>query len=251
MERWRTTYLCVVLLIAPGLAGCIEKETDPRKVEEAVEEAMQRDTTVRSLEARIDSLERSLAAVLAQEGREGEGGTPESVDGERRPPQAEQPPREEPGRVRGSADAPATRGAETLPEQVRYETYRNERLGYSIDYPANVLEPVEALGSGNGYRFGGAGVRATLAVYGVEGVTDPQALRDLYREELEAPGRRVTYKTVHDDWFVISGYRGDRIFYERTLLRGGVLKTFLLVYDADLQPYFEPITEHVSFSFEG
>ncbi len=238
------------------LAGCIAKESDPREVEDAVE----RNPTVRELEARVDSLERAVSAILAEA-----GGAPVAV------PDAEQPvptdPSEPAPRIPtadGTTVAPAERdpaadraprseqnvGAEGWPDEVRYETYRNERLGYRLDYPANLLKPAESLDGGNGQKFVSEDGSAVLAVYGVRDVA-PSSLKELYQKELADPNQRITYKRMKNDWFVISGYRGNKIFYERTLLRGGVLKTFLIFYDAAMQDYFYDITEHISFSFEG
>lgn len=235
-----------VVFVVAGLAGCIGKEADPRQVDEAVGDAIARDTTIGALEARVDSLERALAAVIEQYGRQEPVPvpTPDTAPKTGGPAQEDAPAAQpQPGGVPAPSGTP-------WPEKVTYETYRNDRLGYTIDYPANLMRPVEALGEGNGYRFATEDGTAVLAVYGVPDVK-PDALKSLYEQELNSPDRRVTYKTLHDDWFVISGYAGDQIFYERTLQRDGVLKTFLLLYDASKKAYFDPITEHISFSFEG
>lgn len=252
--RGTASRVAVLLLVSILGIGCIGREADPRQVEDAVEDAMERDTTVRALEARVDSLERAIDVILARAGDEtAPEGDVIAQRPARRPEQNPAQPGAEPetrplpeASERRAAPAPA----QTWPDDVRYETYTNERHGYSIDYPANVMQPVEALDGGNGYQFASSDDRAILAVYGVNGVR-PEALGELYQTELRDPKQRVTYKTLHDGWFVISGYRGGKIFYERTLLRGGVLKTFLLIYDASLKEYFNPVTEHISFSFEG
>jgi hypothetical protein len=241
-SRWWTGLLVL------ALTGCIDKEVDQRKVDEAVEDAIAQDTTVRSLAARVDSLERAVAQILEQYSRR----TP-VAEGTAEDPYADDEP-ETAERARPDSAARPLPGVRTAraeyPAAVQYATYRNDRLGYTIDYPSNVMTPVEALGHGNGYRFASTDGSAVLAVYAVDGV-EATALRDLYREEIDDPDRRITYKTLHEDWFVLSGFAGDQVFYQRTLLRGDVLKTFLLLYDAAAKPYFDPITEHISFSFEG
>lgn len=232
--RWNC-FISVVLVVLAS-SGCTGREPGPRLDEDPAASSQ----ASASLAARVDSLERAVAEVIAQYGQLEPLPLPDDV-----PEQEASSGHRQPGQ-----DALPAAGPVPLPEEVRYATYRNVRLGYTIDYPANVMLPVEMLGNGNGQRFSTTDGRAVLAVYGLEDAV-ASVVQDLYRAELNAPDRRVTYQTLHDDGFVISGYVGKNVFYERTTLRDGVLKTFLLLYDAASKDYFEPITEHVSRSFEG
>jgi hypothetical protein len=63
------------------------------------------------------------------------------------------------------------------------------------------------------------------------------------------PDRTVTYEAMKDDWFVISGYIDNWIFYKRTYLVDDVFYTFYIVYDQNLAYMFDPITAHISGEF--
>lgn len=139
---------------------------------------------------------------------------------------------------------------DTLPlaEGVSYETYHNDAFGYSVRYPAQVLNPASEIGDGNGRTFEAPDGSASMLVYATGGAT-AQNLQQRYQEQNANPDLNVTYKTRGEDWYVISGYRGDHIFYERTALEGdGTLKTIRLFYDRARKRYFDPIVREVAFS---
>lgn len=160
---------------------------------------------------------------------------------------AEVPPSTDTAQRASEQAAPWTR---LQPDEVVYETYRNDAFGYSIDYPANIFETQRAMGNDGGRFFATKDGRAEMSVYAVA-LSEPKTARQQYQAHLNNPKQEITYQTVHDDWFVVSGYIEDEVFYERTIVREGVLKTFRIQYDAALRDFFYPITEAISFSFEG
>ncbi len=224
--------LLTLLLLLSGLCGCAGREADPRSGEDAAGE--EASGAAVGLPAGVDSLARAMAAVVAQHGRRAaRGRTDEAM--------------EEP--AAGHQGPAHVEEAPPRPAEVVYATYRNERLGYTIAYPANLMAPAGELGDGNGRRFAAPDGSAVLAVYAVRGAR-PAVLRELYRAGRQDARRRVVHHALHDDGFALSGSVGERLFYERTLLRGDLLKTFLLLYDAAARDDFEPVAEHVSSSFE-
>jgi len=74
---------------------------------------------------------------------------------------------------------------------------------------------------------------------------------NLYREELNQPNQTVTYKRLADNWFVISGYENNRVFYNKTLLHQGDVLTLSIDYDKAFQPKFDPIVAAISRSFQA
>jgi hypothetical protein len=131
-----------------------------------------------------------------------------------------------------------------------YDTYRNERYGFTVDYPANLLRPDEPVGDGHGQAFASPDGSASLLVYGTERGTEA-ALREDYETELARDDLRVTYQVIRSDWFVVSGYQGPYIFYQRTHRTEGGLRTFRLRHHATDKDYFDPIVERLSHSFAG
>jgi hypothetical protein len=105
-------------------------------------------------------------------------------------------------------------------------TYRNERHGFGLSYPAEfVLDRATLPADGSGAEFWTADGSAGFAVYGGENAAR-RPLRDVLAEAraniAAQDGGRVTYTRLGTDWFVVSGVADGRIVYQRTVLgRGG------------------------------
>lgn len=137
--------------------------------------------------------------------------------------------------------------------QAGYRRYHNARFGYSISYPVKILIPQGEAANGDGQKFLSSDGRTEMLVYGSHNVFD-QTLQQVYQKELrraEHPNRLVTYQVLRADWFVVSGIEDGRVFYQKTLLRGGVLKTFRIEYDERQKGTFDSITATISRSFRG
>lgn len=133
-----------------------------------------------------------------------------------------------------------------------YRTYHNARFDYRISYPAILVAQGEAE-NGDGQKFLSSDSRAEMLVYGVHNSLN-QSLRQLYESESSTKvhaDRRITYQVIKRDWFVVSGIEGGRIFYQKTLFRNGVFKTFRIEYDEAAKQIFNPITTRIALSFKG
>ena len=133
---------------------------------------------------------------------------------------------------------------------VRYGTYYNGRFGYAIAVPLSRLEPVGAT-DGNGQVF--AGPEGELRVSGSTTLAEGSLTEAYNALSQSTPGREVTYKVERDDWFVVSGFDGDTVFYTKVMVHpeSGAFLTFTIRYDRSLKPVFDPITEEVSYSFRA
>ena len=119
-------------------------------------------------------------------------------------------------------------------EPGKYQTYRNDRFGFSILYPSNYLIPQMPLTSDDdGGRFLSRDGRAEMVVFARDNALD-QTLGEIAEGETK-PGRTITYRVFKDQWFVLSGYEGSKVFYHKTVLKDGIVKTFHLEADRDLQ----------------
>ncbi len=136
------------------------------------------------------------------------------------------------------------------PGALAYATYVNDRYGYLLDYPDNLFQRDEALGQEHGDSFATADGSARLLVYASE-FGGAEGLRSQYESELARDDQTVTYRVLKPNWFVVSGYEGPYVFYRRTFRSGDGLRTFRIRHLAKDKDYFKPITERLSFSFEG
>ena len=143
-----------------------------------------------------------------------------------------------------------------------YETYHNARFAYSITYPADIFVPQGEADNGDGQRFLSKDGRAEVAVYAGYAVNDSQdTLQKRFREAAgraaEQPSRVVTYKLIKDDWFVVSGRNGGRIFYQKTMFKRaagdapGVFKTLRIEYDESQNRDYGTVVARLVASFKG
>jgi hypothetical protein len=137
----------------------------------------------------------------------------------------------------------------------RLLTYRNPRFRLTMTYPSSfTLDPGSVPESGDSARFWTADREATAVVTAMRnGLADSLAnlLREARRDVLENSGGSITYERTRDNWFVISGYMGDRIYYRRTLLSRGsaLIGTLWIEFPRALRPCYEAAVTTMSLSF--
>jgi hypothetical protein len=140
-------------------------------------------------------------------------------------------------------------GGHSFPGNQRftYRTYSNARYGFSIAYPAGLLLPQGESTNGDGQKFTSKDGSATLLAFGSQRLD--KSLRDEFESAQE--NRTVTYKVLKTDMFVVSGTENGKIFYQKTLLRDDVFKTFIIEYDSGARNTFDAVTTRVARSFVG
>lgn len=121
--------------------------------------------------------------------------------------------------------------------QDNFQTYRNARFGYSIAYPANLLIAQPEADNGDGRKFKSRDGKIVLTVFGRQNVFN----RTLKGESEKAigdwkkDGAKVTYWKRGKDYFAISGYVGNNIFYEKTVGRNNQFYTYFYEYPKTLK----------------
>jgi serine/threonine-protein kinase len=142
---------------------------------------------------------------------------------------------------------PSAFAAEAKADQ--WLTYRNDRYGTTIDYP-DQFKPEPPADADDGRKFKDAqGVE--FAVYASYNALDFNLAKyqDFILKNLD-PGQVVTYQAHGDNWFVISGTKGDTIFYERHLLSHGgqMTEAFSITYPAAAKQTYDPLVARMSKS---
>jgi hypothetical protein len=134
-------------------------------------------------------------------------------------------------------------------------TYRNERHGFSLSYPAGTFAPQPpAAGDDDGRVFLSRDGNARLLA-GALPNADGMRLED-YRKllmEQSYPGASIDYAPVRDTWFVLSGTREGTIFYERvTFTCGGrLINSWAMLYPAAERQVYDRIVERVARSYRA
>ena len=130
-----------------------------------------------------------------------------------------------------------------------WQTSVNGRYGMQVSYPASLFKPSDSPDGGDGRGF--VAENAQLEVFGWRNTAGetPGRLKDrlIGTEGYE----NVTYSPVGNSWLVVSGYRGDKVFYEKYIFRGDTVQAFGMEYPESVRATYDPILEGVEDSFQS
>ncbi len=126
-------------------------------------------------------------------------------------------------------------------------TYKNERHGYALSYPADRFLALPDA-SEDGRQFVSKDGKARMLV-GTLANFDSKNLR-AYRQFLlkeSYSGADVTYAPVRDTWFVLSGIRNDLAFYQRVnfVCGGRSINSWLVQFPAAEKATYAPIIDQI------
>jgi hypothetical protein len=132
-----------------------------------------------------------------------------------------------------------------------WTSYRSPRFGYTLVFPAGIVEPRSESRDGRSMEFASDDGLVRLKV-----LADPNhghVLLGDYREAIlrELPEYNLQYGPMGRSWFVLSGVRGDSIYYQKVHFAcgGRVINAFSLTYPARLKRRFDPIVTTIEKSF--
>lgn len=174
-------------------------------------------------------------------------------------------------------------GTSIAAAQQDWTVYENERFGYEISYPADVFQPelsddleaddgaarneedyapdAPANNSGaatadsdnqGGKTFVSLDGRAKIVLYGAYNTENfsPLEYRETILKEFEGYDE-MTYGPKGRTWFVLSGYRGGDIYYQKVMFScgGKVINALSITFPNNEKPLYEPIIERMEDSF--
>ncbi|MCP3969376.1 MAG: SH3 domain-containing protein [Rhodobacteraceae bacterium] len=131
-----------------------------------------------------------------------------------------------------------------------WSVYVNPRYGTVLEVPTDYFIAEPDAPAGDGRRYVSVDGRAELLVYARHNVGD-YSIRDLSVIDQQSGGYdQITYKPVRRNWFVLSGYIGNDIFYRRVELSGtGIIHTFELRYPKADKAAFDAVVTRMSKAF--
>lgn len=140
--------------------------------------------------------------------------------------------------------------AATAAQAGAWRTYANDRFGATADFPAG-WRMGPAPENDDGRVFTSPDGRATITISGSLASLPRAEMIDLMTKP--DAGETVDYKKVEKDRVVVSGRKGDQIYYSKSLLscRGTVWNSVYLTYPAAEKKAFDPIVAHVAGSLRG
>lgn len=135
-------------------------------------------------------------------------------------------------------------------------TYCNPRFGYCIDYPKDMFYPQPESQNGDGRIFLNKNKAEVLIVYGTMCIT-PEGNDKSLREQLEddiqniiSEKGKLTYKKIGINFYVLSGYKNDKIFYQKTILKEDVFACAILQYNETEKNDYNIIAKLIFESFK-
>ncbi len=134
----------------------------------------------------------------------------------------------------------------------KWATYGNARFGAWADYPAERFVALPPPENGDGQAFK-ARDGASLTIYGGYNINDETPAS--YEASLY-PGKdddktKVTYRAKGTDWLVLSGTRGNDVFYEKYLFREDIIHAMILTYPQSLKTTYDPIAARIAQSLRA
>ncbi|MYZ49812.1 hypothetical protein [Propylenella binzhouense] len=134
-----------------------------------------------------------------------------------------------------------------LPAGNNWTVYVDGRFGTSLSYPDRVFRPAPPSADAPGRRF--LAPDATLQAFAWHN-RDGETPSSLEARLVGADGYTdVTYSPRGRSWLVLSGFRGDQIFYEKYVFRGGAVHAFGIEFPAAAKPRYAPLIERIEDSF--
>jgi len=133
-----------------------------------------------------------------------------------------------------------------------YETYCNVRFQYCVDYPIQLMTPEPESSNGDGRIFTNHKNEETLRVFGrnnldAEGRTI--SLKQQFDADLKSLAKntatKITYQKCGKTFFVISGYKNGKIFYQKTIIKNDAFAYAILQYDENERKVFDKISTNI------
>ena len=125
-------------------------------------------------------------------------------------------------------------------------------IGFRYSYPVEAFSPLEGDGKPYFHYFASRSSDAKFLVGGWNN-TRAQSPEGLKRWLIENVGGydETTYRPRGRSWFVLSGYRGDSIYYEKVMFScgGSLVNVFAITYRVDQRNIYDPILERMEDTF--
>ena len=134
-------------------------------------------------------------------------------------------------------------------EPLSYTTYTNTAAEFSLAIPQEVLYPQGEADNPLKQEFKSADNLAVLSVFAHGGHNE--TIDEIYQKALhpsDQAERVVTYKKLGNNWFVITGFKNEEVYYTKMILspNDGMVKGFYFHYPKLDKQVYDPITIKLS-----
>ena len=135
----------------------------------------------------------------------------------------------------------------------RWVSQRDAQFGFSYSVPKSLFAAVEGDGKPGFHYFTATEVDAKFLVgaWDKQDATTPEHFK---RWMIANAGgyEEITYQPRGRSWFVLSGYRGDQIYYEKVMFScgGRVVNILAIAYPTSERDQFDPLVERMEDTFK-
>lgn len=131
-----------------------------------------------------------------------------------------------------------------------YNQYCNARFDYCLDYPKFLVAQPESE-NGDGRIFKDKNGVEVLRVFGrlnLDQEGETISLEKQYHSDIQdykAQTSIITYKKLGKTFFVLSGYRNGKIFYQKTILKKDAFAFAILQYSKSEKAIYDKVSTEV------
>ena len=134
-----------------------------------------------------------------------------------------------------------------------WSQYKNERFGFQLSYPGGLFVQTETPNSASGALWTSTDGAARLLATATPNETSEtlESYREFVMRETYADAK-FDYTPQRDNWFVLSGQKGDTIFYERItfVCQGRFIYGWQVNYPASQRRKYDAIVEAIHRSYK-
>ena len=132
-------------------------------------------------------------------------------------------------------------------QTLSYKQYCNPRFQFCLNYPSNFIAQPPPV-NGDGLSFISSDSTVQFSTWGAFDATFEGLEGNMASV---SQNRKITYKTMNDSSYVISGYERDgSIFYQKTLFKKDIFYTFQLIYPDSLRSTYDEACAKIGESFK-
>ncbi|GAA0069618.1 hypothetical protein UT300003_11410 [Clostridium sardiniense] len=130
---------------------------------------------------------------------------------------------------------------------IKFKTYKNERYGFSINYPSFLVEYKPSTNN-DGVLFKNKDGTEELIVFGYNNIEN-KSLKETYDEEVSLIND-IKYRSMGDNWYVISWEEDGSIYYKKVVAGKRSTNIFSYKYPSNKKKLYDLIIEEGIRSFK-
>ena len=143
-------------------------------------------------------------------------------------------------------------GWDALEAKERWIEQRDPQFGYKFSYPESSFASVEGDGE-PGFHYFSANEADAKFLVGAWDNRDGHTPAHFKRWLIANAGgyEEITYQPRGRSWFVVSGYRGEKIYYEKIMFScaNRMVNILAVAYPVSERHHFDPVVERMEDSF--